>query len=154
MANEELKKIIDEGTKENENNASGTEVINNLKTSLEKSETEKKEIADQLADSQFQNGFNEILGTYPLAKDHESEIKEKVAKGYTVEDAAIAILGKQNKLKTADQITAEENKGTDLGGNTVRTPDLSKKSDSAEKTAEELAEELKEFERKGEFRLS
>lgn len=149
---EELKKIIN-GTDENKNNASGTEDINNLKTSLEKSESERKEAEAKLADANFTNEFNTIAGTYPLAKDHEDDIKAKVKAGYTVEDATIAVLGKQNKLQTADQIASDENKGRDLGGPSVRTPDLTKKADG-EKTTEELAKELQEFEAKGEFKLS
>lgn len=46
----------------------------------------------------FNSGFADMLGTYSAAKDHREDIKAKVASGYTVEDATLAVLGKAGKL--------------------------------------------------------
>ncbi len=46
----------------------------------------------------FYKGFSEVLSTNPLAKDHEAEIREKVLKGYSVQDATFAALGAAGKF--------------------------------------------------------
>ena len=46
----------------------------------------------------FYKGFSEVVATQPNAKDHQDEIKEKVLKGYSVQDATFAVLGGLNKL--------------------------------------------------------
>lgn len=46
----------------------------------------------------FYKGYAEIVSTQPNAKDHQDEIKEKVLKGYSVQDATYAVLGAVGKL--------------------------------------------------------
>jgi hypothetical protein len=46
----------------------------------------------------FYKGYSEIVATHPNAKDHQDEIKEKVLKGYSVQDATFAVLGAAGKL--------------------------------------------------------
>lgn len=46
----------------------------------------------------FYKGYAEIVSTQPNAKDHQDEIKEKVLKGYSVQDATFAVLGAAGKL--------------------------------------------------------
>lgn len=55
-------------------------------------------IAELERENAFNSGFAEVLGIHSAAKDHKDEIKEKVLKGYSVEDAALAVLGKAGKL--------------------------------------------------------
>lgn len=46
----------------------------------------------------FYKGYADIVTTHPNAKDHQEEIKEKVLKGYSVQDATFAVLGAAGKL--------------------------------------------------------
>lgn len=46
----------------------------------------------------FYKGYADIVTTQPNAKDHQEEIKEKVLKGYSVQDATYAVLGAAGKL--------------------------------------------------------
>lgn len=46
----------------------------------------------------FYKGYADIISTQPNAKDHQDEIKEKVLKGYSVQDATFAVLGAVGKL--------------------------------------------------------
>lgn len=57
-----------------------------------------EKIATLEKEGAFSSGYAEVLSTHPAAKDHKDEIKEKVLKGYSVEDAALAVLGKAGKL--------------------------------------------------------
>lgn len=61
-------------------------------------EERDKEIASLKKESEFSNGFADVLGNHPEAKDHKDDIKAKVLSGYTVEDATFAVLGKAGKL--------------------------------------------------------
>lgn len=58
--------------------------------------TAKADEADRRA--AFAEGFADIVATQPNAKDHKDEIKEKVFKGYSVQDATYAVLGAAGKL--------------------------------------------------------
>lgn len=49
----------------------------------------------------FAEGFVDIVTTQPAAKDHKDEIREKVLKGYSVQDATFAVLGAAGKLGNA-----------------------------------------------------
>lgn len=46
----------------------------------------------------FYKGYADIITTQPNAKDHQEEIKDKVLKGYSVQDATFAVLGAAGKL--------------------------------------------------------
>lgn len=75
----------------------------------------------------FFKGFSEVVATHQAAKDHQEEIKEKVLKGYTVEDATLAVLGKAGKLgQVQTQTTVETPAGgsaaTNVTQNTQKTP--------------------------------
>lgn len=46
----------------------------------------------------FADGYADILGTYPAAKEFKADIQAKVMAGLSVEDATFAVLGKAGKL--------------------------------------------------------
>lgn len=75
-----------------------TELSDKVRTGAEaltKAETEK---ADAQKRADFAESFVDVISTNPAAKDHKDEIKEKVLKGYSMEDATYAVLGKAGKL--------------------------------------------------------
>lgn len=61
---------------------------------------DQKKIAELERENAFNSGFSDMVGTYPVAKDHKDDIKAKVLSGYSVEDAVFAVLGKAGKLAT------------------------------------------------------
>ncbi len=63
-------------------------------------------IAELEKENTFNSGFADILSTHTAAKDHKDEIKAKVMSGYSVEDAAYAVLGKAGKLGVAQATQA------------------------------------------------
>lgn len=46
----------------------------------------------------FYKGFSDVIATHPEAKNYQNSIQEKVLKGYSVEDATFAVLGKEGLL--------------------------------------------------------
>ena len=89
-----------------------------IKVNLEK---EQKKTADLEKENTFNSGFADILGTHGAAKDYKDKIKEKVMSGYTVEDATLAVLGKEGKLGVAPTPPV-------AGGSATTTPSPGEKS--------------------------
>lgn len=114
--------------------------------------SEIPELKKQISDLQWTNDFNTIATKYPFAREFGDKIREKVDKGYSVEDATIAVLGKESKLKTADEIREEENKGKGLGGSAA-TPNLDN-SANAPKTLAEHEEAFRQAEARGEIKIA
>lgn len=56
----------------------------------------------------FYQGFTDVVATNPAAKDHKDDILTKVRAGYTVEDAALAVLAKAGKLGGSAPIAPAE----------------------------------------------
>ena len=74
------------------------ELSDKVKTEAEARATAEAAKAEADKRAEFAEGFVEVLSTNPAAKDHKEEIKEKVLKGYSMEDATFAGLGKAGKL--------------------------------------------------------
>lgn len=70
-----------------------TQLSDKVKTEAEA--RQKAEAAQAEADRRatFAEGFVDIVATHPQAKEHKDAIKEKVLKGYSVQDATFAVLG-------------------------------------------------------------
>lgn len=75
-----------------------TELSDKVKTEAEGRQTAETKAADAERRATFAEGFVEVVATHPEAKDHKDEIKEKVLKGYSVQDATFAVLGAAGKL--------------------------------------------------------
>ena len=115
---QELKKdgapVNDEGSKRSE------ERFQDLVGKL-KSETESKAVLlKELAETKFSLGWEKLVAKYPKAQEHFEEIKAESLAGKPVEDAAVVILHKNNKLMTAEQINTQE-KVNDAGGGSADT---------------------------------
>ena len=48
---------------------------------------------------EFYSSFSDTTDKYPVAKEFKDKIKEKVLSGYSVEDAAVAVLAKEGRLE-------------------------------------------------------
>lgn len=138
----------------NGNNSNNADDINKKLTAEEQSKKDAKELADTKAENarlKFDNEFGTVSQTYPFAKDAKDDIKKKVDAGYTVEDATIAVLGKQGKLKTADQIQKENHDGDGLGGSAPINNNIDNggKKEIKDMTQAEKLQALREEEAKG-----
>ncbi len=85
----------------------------------------------------FYKGYADIVGTQPAAKDHQEEIKEKVLKGYSVQDATFAVLGAAGKLGQPAAAPTPQVAG---GSASTTITDVSKKSPSEMTQAEKRAQ--------------
>lgn len=149
MSLDELKKEAIEDKKEP---VADNADITKIKSDLEKSDKDKEVLSNKVAELEFSKDFDRLATEYPHAQEKREEIREKVKNGYSVEDATFAVLGREKKLVTRSEIDARENKGRDLGGSssTVIPRDGSEKP----RTLEELRQDVKDLEARGEIRIS
>lgn len=109
-----------------------TDLSSKVRTASEERDAAKAAQAVAEKKAEFADGFIDIVGTNPAAKEHKADIEAKFQAGYTLQDAAFAVLGAAGKLgapqverrptaggsapnnitvqsnKTADQMTREE----------------------------------------------
>ena len=110
-----------------------------------------KKIADLEKENVFNTGFVDILANHSAAKDHKDEIKAKVLAGYSVEDAAFAVLGKAGKL--GQPITAPKIENP-AGGSAVNQPITGGEKKINELTRDEKRTRLLDLEARGDISIN
>lgn len=87
-----------EGTKPTVSEERINQLSDKVKTASDERDAAKAKADDAERRAAFAEGFVDIVATQPAAKDHKEEIKDKVLKGYSVQDATYAVLGAAGKL--------------------------------------------------------
>lgn len=126
-----------------------------VRLTSEERDAEKKlaqEQASRIAalekEQSFFNSFSDSLAKYPKASAYKDEIKEKVLKGYSVEDATIAALAAKGEFAPARPVQVENPAG---GAATVHQPITGGEKKVSEMTREEKRAALLEAEKRGEM---
>ena len=115
-------------------------------------EESNKKIADLGKDNAFNAGFADILATHSAAKDHKDDIKAKVLAGYSVEDAAFAVLGKAGKLGQPQTVqTPPPPRDNPAGGSAINQPNTGGIKSVNEMTRDEKRAALVEAEQRGDL---
>lgn len=104
-------------------------------------DTAKKEV-------EFYSAFSDTTDKYPNAKDFKDKIKEKVMAGYSVEDAAVAVLAKEGKL------TAVKTIENPAGGSATNPPNTGELKPLNEMSREEKRAEVIKAVERGEISLT
>ncbi len=65
--------------------------------------------------AEFLESFSDVSSKYPGATEFKSQIEERVQKGYSIEDAAVAVLASEGKFTPQQQNIAPVTAGT-MGG--------------------------------------
>ena len=126
-----------------------------------------KERDDAKKETEFYTNFSAVSDKYPDATEFKDDIKEKVNAGYSMEDAAVAILVREGKYKAPtlegtvevkdDEKTVEGSDETPAGGSAVNPSPTGEKTIEAiisDGTQEEKRAALIEEEKKGNLGLS
>lgn len=120
-----------------------TELSDKVKTEAEGRQKAENEKLDAQRRADFAEGFVDVIATNPGAKDHKDEIKEKVLKGYTIQDATFAVLGAAGKLGgTSTQTTAPQVAGGSAT-TTVTTPQKGVKEMTQAERRSQLEKDLR-----------
>lgn len=128
-----------------ERNRDLSEKVTKTRAELD-AEKQKRESAEK--ELEFYKGFSKLSSKYPNASDYEDKIREKVLKGYDMEDAAVAVLSKSGKLtmpKPEREVVA--------GGSATTNPSQGSKG-IKEMTQAERLQALRDAEARGEIGLS
>jgi len=80
-----------------------TDLSDKVKTIAGERDTYKAQAEEATRKAAFAEGYADIVATYPNAREHKEDIAAKVAAGYSVEDAALAVLAKAGKLTAQPQ---------------------------------------------------
>ena len=116
-----------------------TDLSEKVKTTAEERDAAKRE-------AEFYKGFSAVTAKYKGANDYEDQIKEKVMKGYSIEDAALTTLASEGKLAGAP-------KSYSAGGSANTQLPAQEEKPIGEMSLEEKRTKLLELEQKGELRL-
>lgn len=118
---------------------------------------EKETLKQQVAEFKFKEDLSSVSKTYPHASDFSGDIQKLVKeKGYSVEDAALVILNKNNKLQTAEQIhRSTQDRSAGMGGSMDTPPPRDQKDPlPGEKGSVDFyTKRFQELESKGEIRI-
>ena len=101
---------------------------------------------------EFLNSFGDQLSKHPEASSYKDKIKEKVLKGYSVEDATISTLASEGKL-TASQPTVQIDNVAG-GSASVNQPVTGGQKTVAQMNRDEKRQALLDAEGRGEISLS
>src|SRR3990167_2128013 len=99
---------------------------------------------------EFLNSFGNQLGKYPDASQFRDKIKEKVLKGYSVEDATVSTLASEGKL-TQKEVQIDNVAG---GSAAVNQPIAGGQKKPFEMTRDEKRNALLEAEKRGDISMS
>src|SRR3990167_8309939 len=99
---------------------------------------------------EFLNSFRDQLSKYPDASSYKDKIKEKVLKGYSVEDATVSTLASEGKL-SPKEVRMDNVAG---GSAAVNQPVGGGEKSISEMTRDEKRNALLEAEKRGEISMS
>lgn len=97
---------------------------------------------------EFYSTFSDTTDKYPAAKEYKDKIKEKVLAGYSIEDAAVAILAKEGKLTMPQKVD------NPAGGSATNTPMTGDTKPLEEMSRDEKRAELVKAIERGDISLS
>mgnify|MGYP001601220957 CR=1 FL=1 len=101
-------------------------------------------------ENEFLNSFGDVLGKHPEASSYRDRIKEKVLKGYSIEDATVSTLASEGKLNVPRKEVIIENPA---GGSAVTQPPSGEKPLS-QLTRDEKRVRLMEAEARGDIAMN
>ena len=158
MADElDLELLDTEIDKENKVERRIKDLSEKVRLTAEERDAEKRKLDEESAKTgnlqkevEFLNSFGNQLGKYPDASQFKDKIKEKVLKGYSVEDATVSTLASEGKL-TQKEVQIDNVAG---GSATVNQPATGGQKKPFEMTRDEKRNALLEAEKRGDISMS
>ena len=157
MAEElDLEQLDKEIEQENRAEKRFKDLSEKVRLTAEERDTEKRKLEETLASKstlekevEFLNSFGDQLSKHPEASQFRDKIKEKVLKGYSIEDATISTLATEGKF-TPPQPIVDNPAG---GSAAVNNPMTGGQKTVAEMSRDEKRAKLLEAEQRGDISL-
>ena len=153
----DLEQLDNEIEKENKVEKRIKDLSEKVKFTAEERDAERRKLEEETAKSgnlqkeiEFLNSFGNQLGKYPDASQFKDKIKEKVLKGYSVEDATVSTLASEGKL-SPKEVNIDNVAG---GSAAVNQPVGGGEKPISEMSREEKRNALLEAEKRGEISMS
>lgn len=155
----DLEQLDTEIEKENKVETRIKDLSGKVKTIAEERDTEKRLRAEDKAKAEglqkeveFLNSFGDQLSKHPEASPFKDKIKEKVLKGYSIEDATISTLASEGKLTASQKEIQIDNVAG--GSATVNQPITGGRKEVSQMNREEKRNALLEAEQRGDIQLN
>jgi len=127
-------------------------LTSNERDELQRISAEKDtENATLKKENEFLNSFGDVLGKYSEASAYRDQIKEKVLKGYSVEDATVSTLASVGKLNTPRKEVQVE---IPVGGSATTQHETGGEKPLSQLTQSEKKAKLLEAEARGDLSIS
>lgn len=111
------------------------------------------QLASKEKEIEFLSSFSQVSAKFPGAAEHRDSIKEKVLKGYSVEDATLSVLNAEGKLGAAIPATPPPSAAEVAGGSAVTQMQGATNKSLQEMTREEKRSQLEEAVARGDISL-
>ena len=155
----DLEQLDTEIEKENKVETRIKDLSGKVKTIAEERDTEKRLRAEDKAKAEglqkeveFLNSFGDQLSKHPEASPFKDKIKEKVLKGYSIEDATISTLASEGKLTASQKEIHIDNVAG--GSAAVNQPITGGRKEVSQMNREEKRNLLLEAEQRGDIQLN
>ena len=156
----DLEQLDNEIEKENKVEKRIKDLSEKVKLTSEERDAIKRKVEEESAKSanlqkevEFLNSFGDQLSKYPDAVSFKDQIKEKVLKGYSVEDATVSTLASQGKLNSKQEQDVQID--NIVGGSAaVNQPITGGQKTVTELSREEKRAKLFEAEKRGDLYIS
>ena len=153
----DLEQLDIEIEKENKVEKRIKDLSEKVRLTAEERDANKRKLEEQMAkeanlnkEVEFLNSFGDQLSKHPEASQFRDKIKEKVLKGYSIEDATVSTLSSEGKLSPQREVV--ENVAG--GSASVNQPISGGQKKVSDMSRDELRSALIEAERRGEISLS
>lgn len=122
----------------------------------EKARADKAEAERQTAvkDADFYKNYSTVTSKYPGSAEYLEQIRERVNKGYDLEEATVAVLAKEGKFNPPTPTATLAPKTSPIGGSATTTLPVGGGKTVAEMTQAERRQELMEAEKRGDLGIS
>ena len=155
----DLEQLDTEIEKENKVETRIKDLSSKVKLTAEERDSAKRKVDEELArnanltkEIEFLNSFGDQLAKHPEASSFRDRIKEKVLKGYSVEDATISTLASEGKLSASQKEVQIDNVAG--GSATVNQPISGGAKTIQQMNRDEKRNAIIEAEHRGDISLS
>ena len=155
----DLEQLDNEIEKENKVEKRIKDLSEKVRLAAEERDAERLKVQEESAKSgnlqkevEFLNSFGDQLSKYPEASPYRDKIKEKVLRGYSVEDATVSTLASEGKLSASQKEIQIDNVAG--GSAAVNQPITGGQKKFSEMSRDEKRAKLLEAEQRGDISLS
>lgn len=126
-----------------------TDLSSKVKETATERDNALRQVEEATRERDFYASFSEMVPKYSEASAFKDQIKDKVMKGYSVEDATVSVLNAEGKLIAPSVDTPPAPPGPAAGGSALYSPPLTGDKTLGEMSRDEKRQKLIELDQQG-----